>query len=161
MFIHSYLSKNEVIGLLGGKIYESKITLRHEHPPTNIKFIVVNKIYPAESCIEPCKRLKNCEILPTDQVRIYEEMKKDGVQKVGWYHSHPVFEVDPSIQDLVTQNEQQESGDFDKQGIPFLGVIIGPYYTKQEADSTLMNVFNLKSDTTLTKQALKDRGKAY
>jgi proteasome lid subunit RPN8/RPN11 len=29
-------------------------------------------------------------------------MDKDGVQKLAWYHSHPIFEVDPSIQDLVT-----------------------------------------------------------
>jgi len=29
-------------------------------------------------------------------------MDKDGVQKLAWYHSHPIFDVDPSVQDLST-----------------------------------------------------------
>ena len=29
MLIHSYLSKNEVIGLLGGKIYESNVLIKN------------------------------------------------------------------------------------------------------------------------------------
>jgi len=52
-------------------------------------------------------------------------MEKDGVQKVAWYHSHPFFEVDPSVRDLDTHYSQQKN--FDSQGLPFFGVIIGPY----------------------------------
>jgi|TARA_B110000305_G_C19165508_1_gene504654 proteasome lid subunit RPN8/RPN11 len=69
-------------------------------------------------------------------------MDKDKVQKVAWYHSHPIFDVDPSMQDLVTHYQQQV--EFDRQGLPFIGVIIGPYYPKQDLDNTLINVFNLK-----------------
>ena len=29
-------------------------------------------------------------------------MEKDGVVKLAWYHSHPIFEVDPSMLDLQT-----------------------------------------------------------
>jgi hypothetical protein len=55
MYIHSYLSKHEVIGLLGGMCYWS-----HSE---NAKYLVISKIYAAESCIESqTVRLKNCEI---------------------------------------------------------------------------------------------------
>ena len=42
MYIHSYLSKHEVIGLLGGITYQRE----------NIKYLVISKIYTAESCIQ-------------------------------------------------------------------------------------------------------------
>lgn len=55
MYIHSYLSKHEVIGLLGGMCYQSS--------SENSKYLVISKIYAAESCIESqTVRLKNCEI---------------------------------------------------------------------------------------------------
>lgn len=49
MHIHSYLSKNEVIGLLGGKCFETNQFV----PGTRekIKIILVTKIYPAQSNI--------------------------------------------------------------------------------------------------------------
>jgi hypothetical protein len=71
-------------------------------------------------------------------------MEKDGVQKLAWYHSHPIFEVDPSIQDLVTHYSQQVN--FDRQGLPFFGVIVGPYLQKQEVSETQFTVFNLREN---------------
>lgn len=124
MLIHSYLSKNEVIGLLGGKFYNTNTFIKGTQEP--VKYLIVNKIYPSESCIaNPSVRLKNCEISDQNQIKIQEQMEKDGVQKLGWYHSHPIFDVDPSIQDLKTHIGQQIN--FERQGLPFFGVIIGPY----------------------------------
>jgi len=61
MYIHSYLSKNEIIGLLGGKLYETNQYLKNSKE--QIKILVISKIYPSESCIKiPSVRLKNCEI---------------------------------------------------------------------------------------------------
>lgn len=61
MYIHSYLSKNEVIGLLGGKSYDSSVCMKGSNEP--IRYLIVSKIYPSESCIKtPSVRLKNCEI---------------------------------------------------------------------------------------------------
>ena len=99
MYIHSYLSKNEVIGLLGGKVYNSTIYIKGSAEP--VKFLIVSKIYPADSCISNSSaRIKNCEISGEDQSKISEQMEKDDVTKLAWYHSHPIFEVDPSFQDL-------------------------------------------------------------
>lgn len=71
MHIHSYLSKNEVIGLLGGKCFETSQFV----PGTRdkIKILVVTKIYPAQSSISiPKVRHTNCEISPEDQIKIQE-----------------------------------------------------------------------------------------
>jgi len=46
MCIHAYLSKHEVIGLLGGKCYDS--TDMFEGQP--IKYIIITKIYQSDSC---------------------------------------------------------------------------------------------------------------
>jgi len=63
MYLHTYLSKNEVIGLLGGKIYETNQYYKSGSFKERIKILVVSKIYPSESCIKiPSVRLKNCEI---------------------------------------------------------------------------------------------------
>jgi len=53
-------------------------------------------------------------------------MEKDGVKKLAWYHSHPVFDVNPSITDLF--NHQIHQHEFDRQDVPFIGLIIGPYF---------------------------------
>ena len=99
MYIHSYLSKNEVIGLLGGKHYETNITINGVEEKRI--YIVISKIYPAESCTHSLEARKvNCEISDEDHIRISDQMEKDGVRKLAWYHSHPLFEVNPSITDL-------------------------------------------------------------
>jgi proteasome lid subunit RPN8/RPN11 len=59
---------------------------------------VITKIYTAESCIKNANgRQKNCEISDEEQIKISMQMEKDKVQKLAWYHSHPIFEVDPSV----------------------------------------------------------------
>ena len=71
MYIHSYLSKNEVIGLLGGKCYESNVFLKGSLEP--VKYLVVSKIYPAESCVSNSStRIKNCEISDAEQIKIQD-----------------------------------------------------------------------------------------
>ena len=101
MLVHAYLSKNEVIGILGGQIYDTK--LKYSLGNENVKILVVSKIYPTESCVEnPTERLRNCEISDEEQIRINSQIDKDGVVKLAWYHSHPFFKVDPSNLDLQT-----------------------------------------------------------
>ena len=71
MHIHSYLSKNEVIGMLGGKSFES-----NEFVPgtrDRVYILIVTKIYPSSSNITiPSQRLKNCEISDEEQIKIQE-----------------------------------------------------------------------------------------
>jgi hypothetical protein len=48
MYIHAYLSKHEVIGMLGGHIYDSNILIKGTYD--TVKYIVISRIYPTESC---------------------------------------------------------------------------------------------------------------
>ena len=52
MYIHSYLSKHEVIGLLGGRHYESTYPYKGDKKDgeQTVKFIIISKIYISESC---------------------------------------------------------------------------------------------------------------
>lgn len=80
MYIHSYLSKNEVIGLLGGHIYETNIPIINSTQNEKVKYLIVSKIYPTESCVlNPADRLKNCEISDNEQIRINNQIDRDGV----------------------------------------------------------------------------------
>jgi len=61
MYIHAYLSKNEVIGILGGQIYETNILVKGT--AETVKYIVISRIYPTESCTaNERERKQNCEI---------------------------------------------------------------------------------------------------
>jgi hypothetical protein len=65
MMVHAYLSKNEVIGILAGQIYETELPFSIR--PDKVRILVVSKIYPTESCVhEPAERLRNCEISDTE-----------------------------------------------------------------------------------------------
>ena len=56
MFIHAYLSKNEVIGMLGGHIYNTNCRIPNTFEL--VKYIIISRIYPTESCTpNPSDRL--------------------------------------------------------------------------------------------------------
>ena len=110
--------------------------------PDKVRILVVSKIYPTESCVhEPSERLRNCEISDTEQIRINQQIDRDGVVKLAWYHSHPHFKVDPSNLDLRTHEVQQAQ--FSSLGRPFFGVIVGPYLKGMDVTETHLNCFAL------------------
>ena len=54
---------------------------------------------------------------------------------LGWYHSHPKFDVSPSHIDVVNHNMYQKM--FDEEGKHFFGLIISPFYSVNELPSKL------------------------
>ena len=54
MFVHAYLSKHEVIGMLGGNIYDTNIPINGTKE--TVKYIIISRIYPTESCTPLCDR---------------------------------------------------------------------------------------------------------
>lgn len=64
---------------------------------------------------------------PESAQRNVEMIKQRGQTLLGWYHSHPKFEVNPSHIDVVNHNMYQKM--FDEQGTQFFGLIISPYYS--------------------------------
>ncbi|XP_039590661.1 histone H2A deubiquitinase MYSM1 isoform X1 [Polypterus senegalus] len=109
MDMHSHVSMGEVIGLLGGKYSESERIL---------------KINAAEPCHSLSTGLQ-CEMDPVSQTQASEALERRGYSVVGWYHSHPAFDPNPSLRDIDTQAKFQTY--FTRGGAQFIGMIISPY----------------------------------
>ncbi|XP_075688812.1 deubiquitinase MYSM1 isoform X2 [Rhinoderma darwinii] len=107
--LHAHVSMAEVIGLLGGSYSESERVI--------------------EICAaEPCNSLSTgvqCEMDPVSQTQASEALHLRGFSVIGWYHSHPAFDPNPSIRDIDTQAKYQSY--FSRGGAKFLGMIISPY----------------------------------
>ncbi|KAJ8277831.1 hypothetical protein GJAV_G00080610 [Gymnothorax javanicus] len=109
MDMHAHVSMGEVIGLLGGAYSEEEKVL---------------KICAAEPCTSLSTGLQ-CEMDPVSQTQASELLASHGYSIVGWYHSHPAFDPNPSLRDIDTQAKYQSY--FSRGGAPFIGMIISPY----------------------------------
>uniref|UniRef100_A0A8C1MQR4 Myb-like, SWIRM and MPN domain-containing protein 1 n=1 Tax=Cyprinus carpio TaxID=7962 RepID=A0A8C1MQR4_CYPCA len=109
MDIHAHVSMGEVIGLLGGAYEEEEKVL---------------KICAAEPCNSLSTGLQ-CEMDPVSQTQASELLGVKGHSVVGWYHSHPAFDPNPSLRDIDTQAKYQSY--FSRGGAPFIGMIVSPY----------------------------------
>ncbi|KAF9972203.1 hypothetical protein BGZ73_004706 [Actinomortierella ambigua] len=112
MDFHAHLAHTEIIGLLGGIYDEVAKELR------------INSVF-------PCKSLSTglqCEMDPTSEMEARDYFEQRGMVVVGWYHSHPTFEPNPSIRDIENQVNYQDLFRRPQDGIePFVGVIVSPY----------------------------------
>ncbi|KAF8940244.1 hypothetical protein BGZ58_007255 [Dissophora ornata] len=115
MDFHSHMAETEVIGLLGGLYEEDE----------RILFILG---------VFPCRSISTglqCEMDPASEIEAREFFSAKGFVVVGWYHSHPTFEPNPSIRDIETQCEYQNLFRRHRSGVePFIGVIVSPFDPK-------------------------------
>ncbi|KAF9986960.1 hypothetical protein BGZ65_005561 [Modicella reniformis] len=91
MDFHSHMAETEVIGLLGGLYDEDE----------RILFILG---------VFPCRSISTglqCEMDPESDVEARYFFSSKGFVVVGWYHSHPTFEPNPSIRDIENQSDHQ------------------------------------------------------
>ncbi|XP_035509743.1 histone H2A deubiquitinase MYSM1 [Morone saxatilis] len=109
MDMHAHVSRGEVIGLLGGTFNEEEAVL---------------KICAAEPCNSVSTGLQ-CEMDPLSQTQACDVLSSLGFSVVGWYHSHPSFNPNPSVRDINTQDQFQSY--FSRGGAPFIGMIVSPY----------------------------------
>ncbi|XP_077291197.1 uncharacterized protein LOC143914753 [Arctopsyche grandis] len=109
MDVHSYTSKAEVMGLLGGEFLSDQ------------NVILIKKYI-------PCDSLENsgthCDMCPVSQSRASNLISQQGLKTVGWYHSHPLFPPQPSAQDILSQADLQMA--FSPH--PFVAVIVSPFW---------------------------------
>ncbi|KAG2224461.1 hypothetical protein INT45_010527 [Circinella minor] len=114
MDFHSHLSYTEIIGLLGGRYV-------HEE----------RKLY--VECVFPCRGTSStdieCEMDPESEMKAREVFAHKGLSVVGWYHSHPTFEPNPSVRDIEYQQLYQTLFRDDTTGVePFIGIIVNPSF---------------------------------
>ncbi|KAG2228954.1 hypothetical protein INT48_008022 [Thamnidium elegans] len=118
MEFHSHLAYTEIIGLLGGRVV---------HKEDGTKQLKVEYVFPCRSTSTGIQ----CEMDPVSEMAAREVFEQKGLHVVGWYHSHPTFEPEPSIRDIENQTSYQDLFRDDVSGVePFIGVIITPYNSR-------------------------------
>ncbi|XP_031628199.1 histone H2A deubiquitinase MYSM1-like [Contarinia nasturtii] len=110
LYLHALSSKFEVMGFLGG--FCTKSAGRNKLSLTRYK---------------PCKTAHQttttCEMCPVSQVEQAANMTNEGYELVGWFHSHPTFEANPSRTDVGTQADMQLQFSIESDR-PFIGFIL-------------------------------------
>lgn len=108
--IHAHSALIEVMGLLGG-YFDRENNILH----------ITRYI--------PCKGLDHsnthCDMCPVSQSEASEALHEAGVEVIGWFHSHPTFYPNPSVQDIDTQLSMQTY--LSNKYKPFVGVILSPF----------------------------------
>ena len=125
MSLHSHLCSDEIIGWMGGTITDDLIEIKGAFP--------VNAIAHENGRI-------NVEMDVEHALMVRTEIETLGMNIVGWYHSHPTFDVLPSVMDIANQISYQ---DISTQ--LFLGGIISPYYSTQKLEG-LFTIFHIKKN---------------
>jgi len=132
--LHAHLCTSEIIGLLGG-VYSKEE-----------KCLFIQSAFP---CPAYDSGNTDVEMDPVGQTRATEAISNLGLSVVGWYHSHPTFQPEPSITDIDNQAIyqqlfQSEVGNEGGSVCPFVGLIAGTYDGKNPTSETVMRWFHVR-----------------
>ncbi|CAG5132840.1 unnamed protein product, partial [Candidula unifasciata] len=110
MDFHCHLTKSEVVGYLGGR-WDS-----------HTQHLSIEQAFPARC------RLGDKDRAPLVEEEIRRNMRHKNQMVVGWYHSHPYCQPDPSIRDVDCQMSYQlKMRGSGSMYLPCLGFIISPF----------------------------------
>lgn len=75
-------------------------------------------------------------MISVSQSEASESLHAEGIEVIGWFHSHPTFYPNPSLQDIDTQLNMQLylSNKFK----PFVGVILSPFRDRELSVSSAL-----------------------
>jgi proteasome lid subunit RPN8/RPN11 len=159
--LHAHICDSEIIGLLGGHFC-------HEE-----KCIYVQAAFPCKSTDRNDSGQTDVEMDPASQIDAGEAINTFGMSVVGWYHSHPTFQPDPSVTDIENQAnckllhglffhqlaaylispvppDQQFFAEPSGSVIPFVGLIISTYDAQNPTSSSVMRWFYVRNQFTDT-----------
>ncbi|RKP33889.1 hypothetical protein BJ085DRAFT_39660 [Dimargaris cristalligena] len=125
MDFHAHLAQTEIIGLLGGT-YDS---ISH-----TISIVAAF----------PCRSISTgfqCEMDPSSEMEARDVFATQHLSVVGWYHSHPTFDPDPSLRDIENQTSYQELFRRTDGAEPFVGAIICPFHPHRTFDVSDIRFF--------------------
>ncbi|CDW84650.1 histone h2a deubiquitinase mysm1 [Stylonychia lemnae] len=128
MTCHASMHRNEVIGFVTGFRVKTK--------KTNKDIYIISETVTVQALLDDYGRVdysKNVEMHPEHSMTRVQEIQQKGMHILGWYHSHPKFEVNPSHIDVDNHNAYQKM--FQQEGQSFLGLIISPYYSTPDVNS--------------------------
>lgn len=114
--VHGHLCDAEVIGLLAGKWDAVK------------KVLYIQAPFPC-SATERHFDLGHTDVELDSEAewKVREAIADLNLEVVGWYHSHPKFRPDPSVVDILNQQQYQCFTSNEEQGNPFVGLIVSTY----------------------------------
>ena len=134
--LHSHLAEVEIIGFLGGKWDPVK------------RCVYIQAAF-------PCRSLKtddhdgstDVEMDPTSELQIRDVIRSQDLQVVGWYHSHPSFQPDPSVTDIENQSNYQGLFEDAATGVqPFVGLIVGTYDVRMAGRRSIFRYFHIQRE---------------
>lgn len=136
MDYHCHLTTSEVVGYLAGKF----------DPQTHHMKIVQ---------AFPCRcRFADKENAPKVEEEVRNAIAQRGLILVGWYHSHPSYQPDPSLQDIQNQLRYQSILQHENTSYgPCLGIIVSPYDSYRPTRESTLRAFwvQASSDSQATK----------
>ncbi|KAL7466945.1 hypothetical protein ACHAXS_012733 [Conticribra weissflogii] len=94
--LHAHLCDAEIIGFLGGYYSMEE------------KCIYIQAAFPCKSTSRLDSGHTDVEMDPISQIHAREAIANHGMSVVGWYHSHPTFQPDPSVTDIENQASYQQ-----------------------------------------------------
>ncbi|XP_031573970.1 MPN domain-containing protein-like isoform X2 [Actinia tenebrosa] len=92
----------------------------------------------------PCRcRFADKENAPKVEEELRQALRKRGLQVVGWYHSHPNYQADPSVQDIKSQTKYQRIAQQALSGPhePCIGMIVSPFDTYKPTKESTFRTF--------------------
>jgi proteasome lid subunit RPN8/RPN11 len=122
--LHAHLSESEIIGLLGGRWDEQG------------KCLYIHMPFPCRATEREDDGSTDVEMESTSQVEAARLVSESGLVVVGWYHSHPTFQPEPSVTDIENQANFQNMF---KDAAPCVGLIVG---THGESPTDYVSHFN-------------------
>jgi proteasome lid subunit RPN8/RPN11 len=144
MTVHSHIHRNEVIGFVSGHRVRTN-TMRGQTTPRDI--IIIQETVPCAASEFDGQNVdysRNVEMNPESAQIKAREIEQKGLSLLGWYHSHPKFEVNPSHIDVV--NHQMYQRLFNEEGKDFIGLIISPYFNTLSDASTSATTCGYKNN---------------
>lgn len=124
MDYHCHLTSSEVVGYLAGKF---------DSQTDHMKIVQAF----------PCRcRFADKENAPKVEEEIRNAIAQRGLVLVGWYHSHPSYQPDPSLQDIQNQLKYQSILQQDNAPYgPCLGIIVSPYDSYRPSKESTIRAF--------------------
>lgn len=124
MDYHCHLTSSEVVGYLAGKF-----------DPQTHHMKVVQAF--------PCRcRFADKENAPKVEEELQNAITQRGLILVGWYHSHPSYQPDPSLQDIQNQLKYQNMLQHENAAYgPCLGIIVSPYDSYRPTKESTVRAF--------------------
>lgn len=101
--------------------------------------IEIESAFPVKEIAHENGRI-NVEMDVESALDVRTEIEERGMTIVGWYHSHPTFEPDPSRLDIDNQMNYQNISEK-----LFLGCIFTPYLSATKMEGVL-NLFNVEKN---------------